>query len=470
LRIAFCLTALLFSFAADAQLRPHPTREELQGWMSEAFAKAEKMPASARELEDVPELDREPESREERIRQALLVIALRPQFYGPYHLLIAVAYPRLPEDAMRIEEAALVNRAEATEFLLELYRARAGTANEEQVKWQTGLAELLLMRGRYKEALPLARELAEGDGSPYVKVMAAVLEKLTGNDEPFTALMRACPDPPAKYAWAGKTYCTGVARSLANRMTHLMRREDIPAAIHDILTGRAEPQMDWTERLHSLRVLSRSDPDKAEPALNAMIDSKDAPAWAKDDAVLMLAEMARRTQNDDRALALADCWLARRGVTAPKMSADVWQAIIDLEPQENDWITVDIEQCQQHDVGEDPRVETNPSCMVAVLELRQFAARRDTLEIQRSLESLAALVVSTGRGLGNLARMLPIGAMMSSHPGDQTNMLRFAALLPVQEPTLQTRIGEAVRTQTERVSVPWQSPLAPPKTTSPCPR
>ncbi|HEX8617187.1 MAG TPA: hypothetical protein VF911_06355, partial [Thermoanaerobaculia bacterium] len=182
---------LLATTVLEAGVPASPSKAELHEWMREALAAAEKIPAEQRR-EMMREIDFG-NTRLDDIKEDLYRIALRPQFYSAYNLVLDVQMPRQGGMFLTLEESA-ADRAAAEEFVVELYRSRMGTASEEARNWQHGLAEFLLTMGRWKEALPLARGVYEQDRDAYTTTLLAVIEKLNGDNELFETVMKDCPE------------------------------------------------------------------------------------------------------------------------------------------------------------------------------------------------------------------------------------------------------------------------------------
>ncbi|HEY0160543.1 MAG TPA: hypothetical protein VGF28_24870 [Thermoanaerobaculia bacterium] len=456
LPLSLLVSLLLSAAVAEAAVAPSPSKAELYEWMDAAFAFAAKIP-----VDDRPPLARHsglPDSatREERMQAALRTIALRPQYYGAYQLLVHAQTPR--DDRTFNKEEMAADRAAAEDFVVELYRSRAGTANEEQLNWLSGLAELLLTTGRWKEALPLQRELVAHEGSTYARVALALMEKLEGNGAPYAEIMAKCPDAPEGYG-DPDAYCGDVTRSLLNRMTSLVPVSQHPPAVVEILTGKAVPAATIEDRLHGIHVLLNANRAAAEAELNALLTS-DAPRWAKNDALLMLMDSAAYSGRDSNELLTAiDCYLAHRGATVQSMTAAQWQGLLMRKPPaaEKRFIQTDSSECMQHHGRQEESIDTNLECLVHVLQFRHIAASslREHEVVRQTTEWLAALVASSGRGLVNLSRMMTIGSMNVPSAEARQQIQQYVAQLPATDGYVVERSTPAVRQQTKRVGEPW---------------
>jgi hypothetical protein len=448
---------LLATTVLEAGVPASPSKAELHEWMREALAAAEKIPAEQRR-EMMREIDFG-NTRLDDIKEDLYRIALRPQFYSAYNLVLDVQMPRQGGMFLTLEESA-ADRAAAEEFVVELYRSRMGTASEEARNWQHGLAEFLLTMGRWKEALPLARGVYEQDRDAYTTTLLAVIEKLNGDNELFETVMKDCPELDNEH---GNHFCTDVALSLANRMTHVLAADNIPPGIRDILSGKAKPRATWADKLRGLAVLKERDPKAADTALREIIAAADLPAWAKDDAIILLMETSSRLENTGLALNLSDCWLARRGAKAPVVDAAFWERLLMMEkpPKEHEGLRMNVAACRQ--VGAEASVPLDPAgdCIVGLLQYQALGITNpgDRDAARQAIEWLASIVATTGRGMRTLATLMTLSARMTTEtPEERANVLRYAAQLPVESKTLTDNTSEAVRTQTRPVTQPWSSP------------
>jgi hypothetical protein len=454
LPVSLLVCLLLSAAVAEAAVTPSPSKAELHEWMDEAFAFAAKIPVDDRRALAHQFAFREG-TREERIKASLHTIALRPQYFGPYRLLSSAQIPRDERKFSNEEMAA--DRAAAEEFVVELYRSRAGTANEEQLNWLSGLAELLFSAGRWKEALPLQRELVAHEGSTYAKVALALMEKIDGNGAPLAEIMANCPPAPEGYEQPDR-FCGDVMRSLIKRMTGLVPASQHPPAVIEILTGKAVPGVTMEQRMHDLHNLSSRHPAAASAELNAVLASADAPDWAKNDAVLMLMNVA--AQGDFKELLVrTDCYLARRGASVLSMNAAQWQELAAMEPPapEKRFIQKDFNDCIQHHGKHREAIDTNVECLAHVLELRHIAASnlRAHDVVRQTDEWMAALVLQSGRGIVNLTRMMTLGSLSLPSEEARQQVQQYVAQLPAEDSFVTERVAESVRRQTKRVTEPW---------------
>jgi hypothetical protein len=424
--------------------------------MDEAFAAAEQVPAEERRAL-AHGFASAKGTREERIKASLMSIALRPQYYGPSRLLLSVQIPRDGKMSINPEENA-ADRAAAEEFVVELYRSRAGTASEEQLNWLSGLAELLFTAGRWKEALPLQRELVANEGSTYAKVALALMEKLDGNDAPYAAITANCPPAPEGYERPAQ-YCADVSRSLLKRMTGLAPASQQPPAVAEILSGRAVAGTSMETRMHDLHILMNGNREAARAELNAILATPDVPDWARNDAILMLMNLTAQGGNPNELMMHVDCYLSRRGATVQTMTAAQWQELLMLEPpsEETRFIQSDFNDCMQHHGKNREPIDTDLGCLAHVLQFRHMAAlnlRADD-RMRQTNEWMAALVLKSGRGLLNLTRMLTIGSLNVRSEGARQQVQQYVAQLPAGDWFTAERSEPAVRQQTKRVSEPW---------------
>jgi hypothetical protein len=449
------LALLLLTFSANADVLPSPTKAELHEWMREAMEMAEKVPADERRDLAMSFANSEYTAREDQIKAALLSIALRPQFYGPYRLLRTMSEPRAV-GLVKAEEIAADEKA-ATEFIEEIYRPRIGVSSQEARDWQSGLADFYATTGRFKDALTLQRPVTEIDGSAYDKVFVAVLEKLNGNDAPFAAIMANCPPPPEQYAHMGATYCVQAARSIVQRMAI---SGPLTKVAQEILAGRAMP-MDWSNRMHGMHTLVANSPDAAEQELRSILADPKAPEWIKQDALAFLVEAAVVRQDSAKILALTECFLTRRGVAFPAVSADTWQQLIMMEPLPANRVALtnagDDHVCFQHDSDKAEPFVLTEGCTSEML-MRQLSGALNTRNIpaaRRAVERMASVVATKQIGIAHLNQMFVLYAAMTR---EQTAG-QFAALLPGErDGVLEEHLREPVRQQTKRVGEPWAAP------------
>jgi hypothetical protein len=454
---ALTLSALLLvTTVLQAGVPASPSKAELHEWMLEALAAAEKIPAEERRAK-MREIDFG-DTRLDEIKEDLYRIALRPQFYNAYNLVLDAQLPRQGGMIVTLEESA-ADRAAAEEFVVELYRSRMGTASEDARNWQHGLAEFLLTMGRWKEALPLARGVYEQDRDAYTTTMLAVIEKLNGNNEMFEAVMKDCPELDNEH---GDHFCTDVALSLANRMTHVLPGDKIPPGIRDILSGKAKPEATWADKLRGLAILQERDAKATDTALRDIIATADLPAWVKDDAMILLMETSSRLGNKGLALNLSDCWLGRRGATAPVVDAATWQRLLAMEKprKEDEGIRMNVAACRQ--VGAEARVPLDPAgdCIAGLLQYQALGITNpgDRDASRQAIEWMASIVATTGRGMRTLATLLVLSRAAAETPEERDNVLRYVAQLPVESKQLADETAPAVRTQTQPVTQPWASP------------
>lgn len=473
--LTFSLSALI-SVSVFAAPAPNPSVHQLREWMKEAFAAAKQVPVEAR-LE-LAQRGSSSSSRVERIKAALLTIALRPQYFGPYRLVSAMELPHdlkeglvTPEQHAEFKAQAAVDRAAAEAFIEELYGAHAGTSDEEALNWAHGLAEFRLTMWRWKDALPLIREVTQFDRDGYTLTMLAVIEKLNGNDEPYAKIAANCPEKHERF---GDGLCVVVARSLANRM-RAVGYGKLPPEMEEILAGKASPRMNWSERMHDLYTLARSNRDAAKKALREVLATPDAPDWAQDDAVFTLARIAFDQQEWAHSIQLTDCWMTRVGLEFPPVTADVWQEIPSTERDDADgYIAPDAdgESCLQHDDKARQRPGLASPCISDLLMMRVVAAgnARDVAAAKLAAEQTAAIVAGTGAGVRNLSRLLWFAARAIAagrpHSAESDAVLQYLATIRDAE-QLPGEVEAAVRRQTGRVIQPWASPTI--VSPAPCP-
>jgi hypothetical protein len=439
----------LLSFSADAAISP--SKAELHQWLDEALEAAEEVPADERR--DVAYgLSMDTGLREERIRKALLRIALRPSSFGWINLVWVMEVP--PEGVSWGPEQVKEHRDAATEFIEGAYRARAGVNDATALAWQHGLAEMLFTRGEFEEALRLQREVVARDTQPYSLVLLAMMEKVAGNNGPYDKIMADCPESKNREEKGlGKAYCRVVVTSVARRMLVTLEPARVPAAVHEMLAGRAMP---WEERMHGYELVRNATPAAAEADLRAVVATSDAPSWAKDDAIYMLARQS--PLDAKRTLPLIDCWLSRRGVTFPAVTAETWKALaaMPFDRRRVTFVPMGSDDCYRH---HDPAAARPPStgCLLATLHLRIRTAMngRDYAEARQGIEWMTTVVLGTGWGHDSLGWMLR--SFRELRPDDATRqILQYYATLPIPYP-IEGEIADAVRSQSAPPAEPWKS-------------
>jgi hypothetical protein len=468
--LAFALS-MLMSDAASAAPAPSPSLHELREWMKEAFTAAGKVPVEERKAlaADMVTLRGE---RIDRIKASLLAIALRPQYFAPYSLLMDMtdrrqAAPGLisQEEFARFDAEQAADRVAAEEFLEELYQQHAGTGSEEALDWQHGLAEFRLTAGRWTDALQPMREVAQYDRDGYTLTLLAVIEKLNGNDAPYAEIAANCPEIPEGF---DDGYCVVVARSLANRMRGVGGGK-LPPAMEDILTGKATTRVNWGERMHGLYALARSNRNKALGELGHVLADAKAPDWAHDDAIYILAQNAFATQSWAQVVENTDCWMTRMQIEFPPATAETWQRLLTAEREPSEGYvaySMNGESCFHHDAGTRKVPGVDSACMFDLLSMRVLAAAgtRDGVLFKQTAEQMATIVDRTGKGIRNLSRTFSIGlTSMAPQEGsaERDAALQYLGALPDEE-SVGEDIENAVRRQTGRVLQPWPSPTTRP--------
>lgn len=155
MRVAsFVVLTLTLALPLRAALQP--SKAELHAWLDEAMKAAENVPAEHRR--DLAYSLPDARDRTDRMKTALLQIALRPSGPGWFELIVATKVP--PDSNAIPTRREYDERVQgAFEFLDGIYRARAGTNDPVARQWQQGLAEMLFCTGKFDEALALEREV-----------------------------------------------------------------------------------------------------------------------------------------------------------------------------------------------------------------------------------------------------------------------------------------------------------------------
>ncbi|HEX2123857.1 MAG TPA: hypothetical protein VHL59_19690, partial [Thermoanaerobaculia bacterium] len=154
-----------------------------------------------------------------KLRSVFDAVAIRPPYMESFRYL--VLYHSGPFDTSAKEEVAA---------LLEgLYRAHShgGGGSAPGVEWREGHAEILLAMGRSAEAREQIRSaMAEyGDTARvYTRVLAAIIERMNGDPDPFRLIVGDCPPDDTN---RGERYCWVVARSIASRAVDVALARDL---------------------------------------------------------------------------------------------------------------------------------------------------------------------------------------------------------------------------------------------------
>jgi hypothetical protein len=454
------ITLTLLAALTLPGLAESPLTKQLPGWWREAEDTAAKVPAEERKARQrAITHNPAPKNPEEAIRVMLLAIALRPQdVSGAEQLIIAARNIPVQDDSNHFQAART--------FVDELYARYAGTATEEQVQWQSGRSEFLLTLGRWKEALPLQREVVARNDDTYKKVMLAVIEKLNGDDEPFAKIMADCPSRP------GEADCRVIANTFMIRMSYWLG-DKLPLAAREIMAGRgvARPE-GWEERIHGLTILAHNLPKAADPELQALVAAPEAPAYVKDDAVFLMASLTRRTSSHQDIGPLVDCWFLRRKAEFPLMSPEGWEQlreIIKMPPILN--VPPDFEWgCLEQDAYRAVPLDLSEACVGDLLFDATFSAvdRKDELGAKQIVERAVALSLALGRPIRRLDQILDVAASRFNN----ARVMQYVGSLQYPYPDVEPwtpEIRAALRKQTQRVSTPWDSPVkAPSRATADC--
>jgi hypothetical protein len=432
-----------------------PLTKQLPVWWLEAEDAAAKVPVQERKPRERAIVDNPaPRDAEKAIRSMLMAIALRPQdARGAEYLTGAAPFFRAQDGIVSAAKHDEDEQAAIT-FLVDLYARHSGTASAEQVEWQSGQTELLLALGRWKEALPLQREVVARTDDTYKKVLLGVVERLNGNGEPLAKLLADCPDDP-------KSECDEIARSIVNRMAvRLDEGTPLPQAAKDILAGRAtETLAPWEERMHGLTSLSARLGHAADDELRAVLAAPDAPEYVKDDAVLLLA-MAAVNDEGPAFGSLMECWFARRHAVFPPVTADSWEQLRELMNVQPEKVPEHFQtECYQHDAKEAVPFDRGLPCVGLLLEseLDWATEQKNEAAARQIVERAVGISLARKRALPNLSNFFLVYAMR--FPNARARQYVGSLNYPWEGVTpWSEEVREAARQQTQRVLSPWDSP------------
>ena len=436
---------LIVTVRVDAAL----TKSDLQAWLEEALAQAQQVPPEERR--DAAYSVKLTGKPEEKVKACLLKIALRPTSSGWLNLLGVVP----PEDEQFVRE-----------FLESEYRARAGMESEERRSWQQGLAEMLFTTGRFADGLELLRPVVvHGGASAYAVDLLAIMEKVAGNEEAYRRVAADPPQPePSVSSDEATTYFQSVVKSVTDRMGSVMPREKVPPQMAEMLGSGAT----WKERMRGLVMLASADPAAAERELAKVLGDSTPPPWVHEDALLALAQaLGSSSANGARMLNVLECWIARRGLTSRKATAETWEALRHLPSPSQPSSFEELRQCfrfEDHDT-------TTPACELAIASRLYIAAvnAKSHEALQRTIEWNAALTVEHRRDPAAIATDLLIAANRAPSDEQRSQILRYLGSFPSRDlGEFEEEVADAVRRQTVRgVNAPWSN--APRPATRRCP-
>lgn len=435
MRHLLVVLGLILTLPAEAAL----TKGQLRAWLEEALVAAQKVPPDERrELAYSLDLNGRTTAA---VRGSLFKIALRPSGNGWSDL-----WRNVPE----------AERALVLEFLEAEYRARAGVESEERRQWQSGLAEMLFTIGRFDEGLALMRQVvAVGGATPYQQILLAVMEHVGGNPEPFRRLAARPPKAPEPGYDTGTSYLQAIVQSIGQRMLWILPREKVPPQIPQMMTGSTN----WVDRMHGLRILSRTRPAEGERELIKVLIDPSTPVWAKDDALFALVQLPKLFDtNPTRVIEALDCWRRSRGVVIPFATAETWARLRALpqSDESKEWVDAESRACYRAGPDDDP---PSHECLLTAAAMYMLAAtnENDFDTARHAMEWAASLALRDGRGLRNIAAHLAIVGL-NQHPSEQVmQVVRYAATLPVPLlPELKEQVAAAVRAQTGPApAAPW---------------
>jgi hypothetical protein len=321
-----------------------------------------------------------------------------------------------------------------------------GTQDETALRWMQGYAELLLDTGRFDESLKYARQVAEHHSDAYPRILLAIVEKVHGNEEPFRAVMRECPSPETD----SRVNCSTVARSIA------LRAAGAHPAIDEIIAGRME-EKPLVAKIRSVASMRSKDPEHVGKEAAAIRNVAGAPAWAKTDALFLLATTPGA--DSKKKLALLDCWLVARGVEMQDASADTWHRITAMEAENAAHSIEDVrDECLL--LGKDKPVAPAGDCIFHVLATRhRFALEAGEGGIARQTAGyMAVIVAGHGRGRTALARRV-----FETERGDSDRIYGYVAGLEEKNALVDAdRLNQysvVARSPAERAREPWDSPV-----------
>jgi hypothetical protein len=148
--------------------------------------------------------------------------------------------------------------------------------------------------------------------------MAAVIDRVLGNSEPFAATVERCPPPPPGGLKPPMTrpgdVCWEVGFNTAHDFTRLQtfarRSYTIPPGLRDVLLDSARsPRVDDVNRYWAMVDLSKVDPATAESELLALFKFGSAPQWLRSEGYKLLARSEHTLHKEDAANVAIDAYL-----------------------------------------------------------------------------------------------------------------------------------------------------------------
>jgi hypothetical protein len=457
-KLTTVLLACVISYPGLAQVQTFPTEAEVK----EMEAKAQREIKSTLESIAAEALQTKTDaSPEERRAQSAIVLRGNPD-----RQLLRTAFdkfviwPRNTEAAtwiIKYSEQALhlgisVGYESTAAIVEKLYRerARSGSASAPAIEWQEGLAELLVELGRYEEARDIVRNALAIRGesaSPYLRVLAATIDRFNGDPEPLAGLLTECraPDDAEQPA----DYCRQVARAIAARTVDLRLAKDSTGPVSLLL----EVDQDYGTRLSDLRAIAITDKATAQRELLKIVRDKKAPAGARQDAAIHLSDIAKAQPDPRTAVAWRDCALRIQGVTIPSFPKDGWRQLVAYSKKPR----VKQERCEDD--------EEEAECVAGTLANRLFSVmqRDEKLLARQSLEQAAAWTLAHQLQIFSLAQAFELFGEAELRKGlkeEGTRILEFALLL---EPRLAEHDFDGVFKRNaisaaHETASPWDSP------------
>ena len=263
---------------------------------------------------------------EERLKVALGCLGLFPQ-NDAYLLAVLEAFTNRTSIPGRQFER----------FLRTLFTEESRPEDGEGRRWRLGLRNLHYFTGELEEARVITADAIERpflDQHDFDRVYLAVLERALGDRRAWDALLLDCrvpdafrrdapPDQPAV------SYCRRVARNIVWEGIRMLGPRSPPALTQILVEGiAAEPTL-WGDRMESIRMLRRVDPQVAAREAEAVlaIPFTLSPRGAQCDAVMALAGIAREEKDFGRALVTLDRYLALLGFRQPAVPSDLWSRL-----------------------------------------------------------------------------------------------------------------------------------------------
>ena len=238
---------------------------------------------------------------QERLQLAMRAIALRPQNSRGAHLLL------VPDGA---GDSGPFTPALLGEFVEDAYRDRVSDP-----LWESGLAEVLLYRGKLDEARRLQKEQVERGNAAYDRAALAVMDEMAGEKGAIAAMDGGCDAD-----------CWYVAYSIALRTVDALGAK-APPGTSDVLLAISRNSADAGVKIATGRALTKLDPALAMQENAALANAPGASNAAVIDAIRSLAEAAHASGDVKRGIALLDCWMERRFGAFPPFPDDGWQRV-----------------------------------------------------------------------------------------------------------------------------------------------